>query len=316
VIATMSELGPWRRTDRSNAVILGLLGVLVLTNLWQNSTRFEPSNLPSTIGLAAPTVLVAMASVPAILGGGGGLDISLGPMVGLLNVVIVKEFIVEGHSNPALIIGAALVGGAALGAINGAVVVGLRLQPIVATLATYLIFAGLSPWVMRSPEGFVPDWLARFSDELSFVPFLIAVVMWLLFRLAPAHGMLLAVGGSDRAAYASAVPVGSIRFLSYVLGGALAGTAALALTALIGSGDPSIGPTFTLKALAAVALGGVSLAGGRGGLLNAAIGATVLFQLELLLTGAGVSSFVLRIVYGSVLLSAVVVNSLLRPRAA
>ena len=84
----------------------------------------------------------------------------------------------------------------------------------------------------------------------------------------------------------------------------------LMLTALIGSADPSIGPTYTLIAISAVALGGVSLAGGRGGMLGAAIGALDIFLLQSALTYFNFSTFILQIAYGSILVIAVVLAAL------
>jgi ribose transport system permease protein len=82
------------------------------------------------------------------------------------------------------------------------------------------------------------------------------------------------------------------------------------LTALIGSADPNVGPGYTLIAIAAVALGGVSLSGGRGGLLGAAIGAIDIFLLQSLLTTFNVSTYVLQVAYGAILVAAVVLMAL------
>ena len=106
-----------------------------------------------------------------------------------------------------------------------------------------------------------------------------------------------------------------VRLFAYTLGGLISGFAALALTALIGSGDPNIGPSITLKAIAAVALGGVSLAGGRGGLIGAGAGALVIFNLELLMTATGLSTFVLQMIFGVVLVLAVLFNAVVARRA-
>jgi ribose transport system permease protein len=91
--------------------------------------------------------------------------------------------------------------------------------------------------------------------------------------------------------------------------GLLSGAAGLMLTALIGSADPNIGPTYTLIAIAAVALGGVSLAGGKGGLLGAAIGAVDIFLLQSLLTAFNVSTYLLQVAYGTILVVAVILTA-------
>ncbi|WP_367118825.1 ABC transporter permease, partial [Mesorhizobium sp.] len=129
-------------------------------------------------------------------------------------------------------------------------------------------------------------------------------------RQTPYYDQLMAVGSDDRAAYTAGVPVTKVRFIAYVMTGILAACAGLMLTALIGSADPNIGPTYTLIAIAAVALGGVSLAGGRGGLAGAAIGAVDIFLLQSVLTAFNVSTYVLQIAYGVILVVAVIMTAL------
>lgn len=154
---------------------------------------------------------------------------------------------------------------------------------------------------------------------MSILPLAAIFLFWWLVRQTPFYDQLMAVGSDDRAAYTAGVPVTAVRFLAYVIGGMLAAVAGLMLTALIGSADPNIGPTYTLIAIAAVALGGVSLAGGRGGLIGAAIGAVDIFLLQSVLTSFNVSTYVLQIAYGVILVSAVVLTALqerLRERSA
>ncbi|MBX3028870.1 MAG: ABC transporter permease [Chloroflexi bacterium] len=295
-------------------VIGGLFLVLLLLNLWLNPARFAPSGFLTTIGLLAPMLLAALATAPAILSGGGGIDISIGPMIGLLNVAMVQYLFLSGIESPFLVLPIVLLAGAALGALNGLLVVVVRLPPIVATLGAYLVFVGLSPWVMNRPGGSVPDWLPRLAHDLSPLLLVMVGVLWFLLVRTPFHRYLMATGGSAKAAYASGVDVARVRIIAYALGGLFAGAAALALTALLGSGDPNIGPPITLKAIAAVALGGVSLAGGRGGLIGAATGALIIYQLDLVLTRTGLSTFVLQMIYGVVLVAAVVFNAVVARR--
>lgn len=295
-------------------VVALLIGLIVL-NVVVNPARYAPNGLLTTIGLAAPLILAALASTPAILSGGGGIDISIGPMIGLLNVVMVRYLFIEGIESPIVVVPLVLLGGALLGAFNGILVAYVRLQPIVATLATYLVFVGLAPWVMRQPGGAAPDWLLTMNEELSLLPIVVVGVIWALIFRRPIYRYLMAVGGSDKAAYTSGIDVAHVRLFAYTLGGLIAGFAALALTALIGSGDPNIGPSITLKAIAAVALGGVSLAGGRGGLIGAGAGALVIFNLELLMTATGLSTFVLQMIFGVVLVLAVLFNAVVARRA-
>jgi ribose transport system permease protein len=135
-------------------------------------------------------------------------------------------------------------------------------------------------------------------------------VVWLGLKRTPFYDQLMAVGSDDRACFTAGINVALVRFLSYVLTGLFAGVAGLMVTALIGSADPRIGSTFTLMAISAVALGGVSLAGGRGGFLAAAIGAIDIFLLQSALTYFNVSTFVLQIAYGVILVLSISLNAL------
>lgn len=304
---------PWGRRLGASVIAILLVG-LTLLNLWLNPARFAPAGILTTIGLVAPLLLAAVATTPAILSGGGGIDISIGPMIGLLNVAMVQYLFLGGIDSPIVAVPVVLVAGAVLGALNGLLVVWVRLPPIVATLGTYLVFLGLAPWVMNRPGGSVPSWLPQLAHDLSWVLPLLVAALWLAIVRTPFHGYLMATGGSAKAAFASGVDVARVRLVAYALGGLFAGAAALALTALLGSGDPNIGAPITLKAIAAVALGGVSLAGGRGGIVGAAVGALVIFQLDLVLTRTGLSTFVLQLIYGLVLVAAVVFNSVVARR--
>ncbi|MDB5659891.1 MAG: transporter permease, partial [Cypionkella sp.] len=169
---------------------------------------------------------------------------------------------------------------------------------------------GLTLTILPAPNGPAPDWLKAMAGVWSFLPRGIIAALWWALCRTPFHAQLRAVGSDDRAAYTAGVPVTLTRFLAYVLTGLLAGAAGMMLTALIGSADPKVGANYTLIAIAAVALGGVSLAGGRGGLLGAAIGAIDIFLLQSLLTAFNVSTYVLQVAYGTILVVAVVLIAL------
>lgn len=308
------------RLRRSAGFASILLVILLAINIVLNPARFHPAAWGTLIGLAAPLIGAAIASAPVILAGRGGLDISVGPLMGFVNAVVISVlFLKLGVSSPFVIIPAALLMGAAVGAVNGFLATIIRIQPIVATLGTYLVLAGITLTILPAPIGPAPQWLKAMSGSMSILPLAAIFLFWWLIRQTPFYDQLMAVGSDDRAAYTAGVPVTAVRFLAYVIGGMLAAVAGLMLTALIGSADPNIGPTYTLIAIAAVALGGVSLAGGRGGLIGAAIGAVDIFLLQSVLTSFNVSTYVLQIAYGAILVSAVVLTALqerLRERSA
>lgn len=288
----------------------GLCLALLAVNLWLNPARFAPWNLGTTLGLAAPLVIAAIASLPPILAGRGGLDLSVAPLMGLVNVVTVRWLVERlGMSSPAEIVPAVLLLGLLSGALNGWLAAFVRIQPIVATLGTSLLYAGLTLTVSPSPAGTAPAWLKALAGAWSLLPLLAVAAVWLAVKRLPFHEHLMAVGSDDRAAFTAGVPVATVRFLSYVLAGFMAAVGGLALTGLIGSADPNVAANLTLLAISAVALGGVSLAGGSGGLAAATLGAIDIFLLQTALTYFNVSTFLLQIAYGGALTLAVALNS-------
>lgn len=287
-----------------------LFAILVVLTLVLTPSRFALSNMGITLGLVAPLILASCAVTPVFLAGREGIDLSVGPMIGFISVVMVKILILDwAVTSPLLIIPVALILGAFIGAINGLVAIYGRVQPIVTTLGSYLILSGLATWILPSPMGPVPPWLNALSESYSLVPLLVGGVFWLWIKRLPLYTYILTIGGEDRAVYAAGGNVNFIRFLTYIMAGIFAGLSALALTGLLGSADAQVGPNYTLLAIAAAALGGVSLAGGKGTMVGATLGAIDIFLLQNLLTHFNVSSFVLQIFYGSILVIAVALNS-------
>lgn len=285
---------------------LVLMIALLILNIVLNPARFAPGSWGTLIGLAAPLICAALASTPAILGGNGGLDVSVGPGMGFVNAIVVAVIITgAGITSPIIVIPAALLTGAAIGAVNGILAARVRIQPIVATLGTYLVLLGLSVAIVPAPTGTVPPWLRSLSGAWSILPILAILGIWAVVRRLPYFEQLMATGSDQRAAYTAGVDVIAARWISYILGGIFTGIAALSLSALIGSADANVGPNFTLIAISAAALGGVSLSGGKGTMVGAMIGAIDIFLLQSALTYFNVSTFVLQVAYGAVLVLAV-----------
>lgn len=294
---------------------LGLLLVLTVVSVLVNPVRWTPAGLSVSLGIAAPLVLLAIASTPPILAGGGGLDLSVGPTMGIVNVFVVHVIITQAElTSPFLVVPLAVLLGASIGVVNGVLAAVVRLQPIVATLGTYLVLGGLAIWILPTPGGSVPPWLAGLSGPASIIPVGVVLLAWWGLSRTIYYANLMASGSDERAAYASGVQVTQVRILAYTIGGAVAGVAGLSLSALLTSADPTVGPFYTLIAIGAVALGGVSLAGGRGGVFGAVVGALAIFLLRDLLTFVNVSTFALQTVFGGLLVGAVVLNTTLARR--
>jgi ribose transport system permease protein len=141
-----------------------------------------------------------------------------------------------------------------------------------------------------------------------WVVFAVIALLWTLVSRGSYMRNLLAVGGDERTSYTAGVNVARLRLVTYSMGGLLACLGGLMLTGLIQGGDGTVGPPYTISAITAVALGGISLAGGRGGLLGGALGGGVLFLIQELLTDAHVSVYSVSVVDGIILIGALALN--------
>jgi ribose transport system permease protein len=314
------ELGTVLRT-RPYAFALLLSLALLIANVLAEPSFGEPANWPSQLAVLAPFALIAMASTPAILSGGGGVDISVAPIAALCNVLLVGSMLSNGIDSAWIGLPALLALGAALGAVNGVLVAYLRYQPVIATLCTFFVVGGIASGLGETPETASPNWTTNLADSVGFVPgplllLAIPIGIWVALGRTAYLRNLYAAGGGEVAAFSAGVNVRVVRVAAYALGGLFAAVAGIALTALVQSTQPMASVQYTLIALAAVALGGTPLGGGRGGLLGACLGATSIYLMQTLLSAVGVASTYLQLVYGSLLIGGVLVGALLtRPRA-
>jgi ribose transport system permease protein len=301
------------RRNSYAAVPLVLLIAAFVVNAAVQPQFLAEANWASSMAVLCPTVLTAMAMTLPVLSGNGGIDLSVGPLAGFMTVLIAAVLVPAGITSPELIIPIVVVFGLLSGAINGVLVAYVRLPAIIATLGMYLFYEGLGTDVLPEAGGNVPVWLAKLNGSFGPVPavwvvFAVIALVWLLVSRGSYPRNLLAVGGDERAAFTAGVNVARLRLVTYAFGGVFACLAGLMLTGLIQSGDGTVGPPYTISAITAVALGGISLAGGRGGLLGGALGGAVLFLIQELLTDAHVSVYSVSVVDGIILIFALALN--------
>lgn len=289
--------------------------VLLVVNVLLDPSFMDSRNWPSILAVAMPFILIAMAAAPAIISGGGGIDLSIGPLAGFVNAALVGAMFPAGMTSPFIVIPAAIAIGAATGAINGVLVAWVRIPPIIATLGSYLVLSGVTLVVLPMAGGRAPDWMIALGGGFGGFPLPLAILavvalLWLPIRQSAFGRNLLAVGGDQRSAFASGINVAAVRLLVYAFGGVIAAVTGFAFTVSLGSGDPTAAAPYTLIGIAGAVLGGVSLAGGRGGILGAAAGGAVLFLVQNLLSLAHVSAFYAQFAYGLILLLALALNGL------
>ncbi|MCL4559303.1 MAG: ABC transporter permease [Chloroflexi bacterium] len=272
-----------------------LLVLAMLVNLFFQPDLLSRGSLNSNMRVFLPLVLVTAGQAVVILG--GGIDISVGSIVSIVNAILATQL--GSNASPekiALMLGAVLLVGMAAGAINGFFISYLRLQPIITTYATSFLYAGVALFILPSPGGAVPNGISSFYREttplglpLTLYVIPLILIAWYLLRQTRYGGYLYAVGGKADAAYETAVPVNAVQFSTYVISGLMAAFGGIAITLLTGSGSATIGADITLTSITAVVIGGTALRGGVGGVAGAVLGAITLGLFKNIISFANVN---------------------------
>jgi ribose transport system permease protein len=279
---------------------------LLAANLYQN-TNFGPT---AQLGTFAPVAIATMASAPAIISGNGGFDFSISPVMILISGIYVIYLGPNGLGG-AVAVPILLAMGATCGMINGLLVTRLRLAPMVVTLAAWFFYTGLNLQVINQPVYGSPTWITNLAGSVGPIPgglFTIGtpLLVWFLLGRIPFKQILMGVGSSDATAFSSGVSVDRIRVAAYALGGMFAGIGGIAVVALSNSASAGLSTSYSLPAIAGVVMGGTSLWGGRGGLIGPLFGAASIYLLSDLLVSFNVNPSWLSVMYGGMLLVAVV----------
>ncbi|SHO61692.1 ribose transport system permease protein [Pseudoxanthobacter soli DSM 19599] len=293
------------RSRRGAQGLALLLLVIVALFLAAVSDRFTSvANLSNLLIQAAPLLLVALGQTVVILA--GGLDVSVGAVVGLATAIVASPL------PPEIAVPLALAAGAAVGAVNGILVGPLRLHPIVATLSTGSIVTGLALTLRPTPGGNVPGFLIASANERFLgIPLAVCwsavglfVAWWILSRTR--LGLhILSLGGSTANARLNGIPVQRRVIAAYVICAIFAAFGGLLLAGRISSGDATVGLPLTVSSLAAVALGGTQMTGGIGGVLGTLMGSLLLAMLANGMNLMNVSPFLQSILNGVLLLIAI-----------
>jgi ribose transport system permease protein len=307
---------------RRNAWTLGLLVFLVILLAF---TKFiQPSyGVTGIQGLAISVLPLALAAVgQAIVVISGGIDLSIGSMMALTSVVAASQMLGQSEGFGVAVVIGVLVLGLVLGAINGALVVVTRVPDIVVTLAMSFVWAGCALLVLNRPGGGSATWLKEiikgslgneWVPKAAVVLIIVIALIWIPLRRSKAGLRIYAVGSDRLAAFRSGVSVGRTKVLAYAILGLFAALGGLSLTASTGIGTPVPGP-YTLLSVAAVVLGGVSLAGGRGGIVGPLIAVAILQLIRTDMTFLRFDPNLAVVVQGVILIGVVMVGSLVQLR--
>jgi ribose transport system permease protein len=270
----MTQQPDWRfhlREHRGAYAATAMFVVIFTLYIAEHQAGWTVPVLTTAANKGVLLAIVAMAqTLPVLM---AGIDLSVG-MVFVLANCLTSHLVVGTPLQAGLGVVAVLAVGALCGLINGLIIVYGRLQPIITTLATGIIYYGLALGLRPVPGG---DVHAGLADALTgailggiptLLLVLVAVVLlvWLPFRRSVLGRAAYAVGSSEAAAYMSGVAIGRTKIITYTLTSLLAAIAGLLLTFVTYSGEASssIGGVYTLNSIAAVVIGGTSLAGGAG----------------------------------------------------
>jgi ribose transport system ATP-binding protein len=245
--------------------------------------RFDSFDAQSLAMAALPLTCAAAAQAVVVIS--GGIDLSIGSVIAVANVLAARTMNEASFGQALWLALAILVAGAAIGAVNGLLVIVSRVPDVIVTLTTGFIWGGVALLILEKPGGGAPpefanlgtgtvitEWL---SNSLVLLVVSVALV-WIPVRMSRTGLRIYATGSDKIAAFRSGVNVELARLLAYVLGGLFSAIGGIGLTMTTGIGSPHAGVLYTLSGLAAVVIGGVSLTGGRGGVVGPVIAAFVL----------------------------------------
>jgi len=329
-----------RRSGRTSTEWLQLMlrgrALIALIALWIFFALFAGSFLTG----ANIEILVKQMALNGILAIGmtfvivtGGIDLSVGSVVGFTGIVAgllinegltIGDWVVFPHTWMVLVI--SLAAGTLLGAVNGFIITRFSVAPFIATLGMLMVARGLAglindgktfPNLVGKEElgntGFRELGTGKLLDVLPWaivILFIFAIVAWFVTTRTPFGRAVYAVGGNERSAELSGVRVNRTKMIVYMISGFCAATVGLIIASQLVAAHPATGQYFELYAIAAVVLGGTSLAGGRGTIVGTIIGALVIGTLNNGLTLMGISSFSKLIITGVVIVVALIVDQL------
>jgi ribose transport system permease protein len=292
---------------------------LLIFALIRSPILISQSGIGSAIMLTAPLILTTYALTFIAMAGRGGVDLSIGPFMGFINVSSIQLYAAGYLQTPITWFVYAIAMGLLWQLFYALIVCFVRVSPIIVSLAGYLAFAGINIVILPRPGGIAPDWLLPWGEGFTilnpiFLLMILATILFYIITHTAFWGHLKLMGSDERAAFTSGVKINLVRIVAHMIAGIFAALSAICFTALVGSGDPLQGTKYTLLGITALVLGGASLVGGRGGAFGAILGALNLYLINYILVTfrfERLQSFVSDLSYGAVLVGALMVSLIL-----
>jgi ribose transport system permease protein len=305
----------WRTLMRAGRLLgMPLLLVAAIAATVAVHPDFGSFEIQSLALGALPLALAAAAQAIVVLS--GGIDLSIGSMIAVSNVLSASlmQHATFGQSLALSIL--VLIAGAGQGLLNGLVVAFSRIPDVVATLTTGFIWGGVALLILERPGGGAPAAylnIAAGADSWPWLPnalivLVVAVALiWLPIKLSRIGLLIYAAGSDPVAAFRSGVNVLRARTIAYVFSGIACAVGGMALTMTTGIGAPLAGAYYTLSSVAAIVIGGVSLLGGRGGMVGPIIAAVLLTLAPMDLVFLGIDPNYGQVIQGTLIVVVVMI---------
>ena len=302
---------------------LGIIVLAIFLGAWRISQlpQFGAYEARTFILGILPIALLSMGQALIIIG--GGINLALGAEAVLINCLSAHFMEGRDFKSSLLISLILLLVGASIGAITGWIISTSGIADIVVTLATSFLLVGVAMFVMPEPGGGINQSLADLiaGKDPNFIPPLVWLILPIILIWIPLYRSRLgiamyAIGSNKDAAFLSGVNVNLTRVKLYAVGGLFAAISGIVTTGVTLSSSPfaNISNTATLNSVAGAVLGGVSLAGGVGGLVGPVIASLVLFFIPTILLGFGIDPSYSQIVTGALTIFVVLLGGILRRR--
>ena len=283
------------KLGRESGIVVALVMMIIVFSLI-DPIYLSSSNIVDIVKQSTINGLLGIGITLAIIT--GGIDLSIGSTFAIV-IVSVGKLLVSGV-NPFLAFAIGIILGFSLGIVNGILVAKVKLQPFIATLGTMSIYRGVAyiitgGWpVLDIPENFRK---ALDGDIFGVIPssvvllFVVGIIIWIILKYTRFGNYIYALGSNEEATKLSGVNVDFNKMMAYAICGIGAALAGMVLLARLGTGEPTAGQGYELNAIAAAAVGGTSLMGGKGTMLGTILGTILLSALRVGLIVVGVDSF-------------------------
>jgi ribose transport system permease protein len=269
--------------------------------------------------VATQTVIVALGAMGmTFVIVSGGIDLSVGSSIALVTVVVAR--LLQQGTPPWIAAAAGALAGALVGGVNGVLVTALRIVPFIVTLGMLGVVRGLAKWIAREQKIDAPEtWLTSIMQKNPDAAWLlVSPGVWLMAGLGIFMGLVLkrtvlgthayAIGSNEATARLCGIPIARTKIALYALSGLLTGLAGVMQFSRLTVGDPTAAIGLELDIIAAVVIGGGSLAGGEGTIAGSVIGAFVMAFLSNGCNLAGVPNYMQEIIIGAIIIAAVAVD--------